>query len=31
MVLKILKICVLEFCVMSVVWSVYIHGPFYGF
>jgi len=23
--------CVLDFCVVSVVWSVWVHGSFFGF
>jgi len=29
-VLRILNICVLEFWVMSVVWSIWVCGSFYG-
>jgi hypothetical protein len=25
------SICILDFCVMSFVWSVWVRGPFYGF
>jgi len=30
-VLRNLNTCVLVFCVMFVVWSVWVHGPLYGF
>jgi len=28
---KNLNTCVLDFCVVSVVWSVWVYGSFYGF
>jgi len=31
MVLRILNVCVQDFCVVSVVWSFWIHGCLYGF
>jgi len=30
-VLRILNTCVLDFCIVTVVWSVWDHDPFYGF
>jgi len=30
-VFRILNMCVLAFCVVSVVWSVWHHGSFHGF
>jgi len=30
-VFRILNTCVLGFCVVSMVWSVWVHGPSYGF
>jgi len=29
--LTILNSCVLDFCVVSVVWSIWVNGSFYGF
>jgi len=31
MVLRTLKTCVLDFCIVSVVWSIWVNGSTYGF
>jgi len=31
MALRIFNICVLVFCVVAMVWPVWVHGSFYGF